>query len=76
MATRTRQQWAEYFRVSQDVFDSTVESVRYRRRGDGLYIVGPALKLLRFRLGRLRRGERTEPYKPLIGHPIEGSLLG
>jgi hypothetical protein len=65
MAIKTRSHWAEYFRVDQATFDTTVESVRYRRRDDGLYIVGPALKLLRFRLGKLRRGERIEPYKPL-----------
>jgi hypothetical protein len=65
MATKTREQWATRFNVPQDVFDMTLQSVRHEIRGDMVYMLPNNCKVLKFRLGKLRRGERTEPYKAL-----------
>jgi hypothetical protein len=65
MATKTREQWATRFNVPQGAFDMTLQSVRHEIRGDMVYMLPNNCKVLKFRLGKLRRGERIEPYKPL-----------
>jgi hypothetical protein len=65
MATKTREQWATRFNVPQDAFDLTLQSVRHEIRGDMVYMRPNTTRVLRFRLGKLRRNERIEPYKAL-----------
>jgi hypothetical protein len=76
MATYSRVQWATRFNVPQDVFDITIYSVRHEIRGDMIYMRPKTTKMLRFRLGKLRRGKRVEPYQPLAPNTRQKDPLG
>ena len=75
MAIRNKDQWAKFFRVDEATFEQELARIKHSRTGEdreGIKLTGYATRILKYRIGKLRRGERAAttpapgsgPFKP------------